>query len=119
MNIEELRDYCLAKIDVTEGFPFGDDPLVFKVGGKMFALVNLSGDMRLSLKCDPERAVELRERYSFVIPGYHLNKKSWNTIELNSGISPDILKEWIDHSYDLVFDSLPKKIKEKIKSGNG
>jgi len=117
MDIEEIRDYCLARADVTEGFPFGDDPLVFKVGGKIFALLNLGVEMRLSLKCDPEKAIELRERYPAVIPGYHLNKANWNTIYLDKGVNSRLIKEWIDHSYELIFESLPGKIREKINRG--
>jgi predicted DNA-binding protein (MmcQ/YjbR family) len=102
MNIETLREYCISKKGATESFPFGDDTLVFKVNGKIFALVNLDGDLSINLKCDPILAIELRERYSSVTPGYHMNKKHWNTV-LPDGSVPD--KEvfyWIDHSYELV-----------------
>jgi predicted DNA-binding protein (MmcQ/YjbR family) len=115
MDIEEVRLYCLEKKSVTEGFPFGDDPLVFKVGGKMFALLNLVGELRLNLKCDPERAIDLRERYQEVIPGYHMSKKHWNTIKMGTGISSSLIKEWIDHSYDLILMSLPLKTRKEIE----
>jgi predicted DNA-binding protein (MmcQ/YjbR family) len=102
MNIESLRDYCIAKKDTTESLPFGDDTLVFKVNGKMFALANLEGDLTINLKCDPALAIELRERYPSVIPGWHMNKKYWNTILADGTIPDNIIFEWIDHSYNLV-----------------
>jgi len=102
MNIETLRTHCISKPDVTEGFPFGEDTLVFKVKGKIFALANLDGDPSLNLKCDPAFALELRERYSSVKPGYHMNKKHWNTIELDGSIPDKEIFSWIDHSYSLV-----------------
>jgi predicted DNA-binding protein (MmcQ/YjbR family) len=102
MNIEDIRTYCLKKPGVTEGFPFGEDTLVFKVKGKIFVLANLDGDLSLNLKCDPALALELRERYSSVIPGYHMNKKHWNTVYLNGTIPDKEVLSWIDHSYKLV-----------------
>ena len=102
MNIEILRNYCILKINVTESFPFGDDTLVFKVNGKIFALANLDGDLTVNLKCDPSLAVELRERYTSVIPGYHMNKKHWNTVLLNGSIPDKEVYAWIDHSYNQV-----------------
>jgi predicted DNA-binding protein (MmcQ/YjbR family) len=102
MNIEILREYCISKKNVTEGFPFGDDTLVFKTEGRIFALVNLEGDLSINLKCDPAMAIELRERYSSVIPGYHMNKKHWNTIYVDGSVPDKDLFSWIDHSYDLV-----------------
>jgi len=106
MNIEILREHCLSKRDVTESLPFGDDTLVFKRKEKIFVLVNLDGDLTINLKCDPALAIELRERYSSVIPGYHMNKKHWNTV-LSDGTIPDKeIFKWIDHSYDLVYTSL-------------
>lgn len=102
MNIEILREYCVGKVNVTEGFPFGDDTLVFKVKGKIFALANLDGETRINLKCDPEYAIELRERHPCVIPGYHMNKKLWNTIIIDGSVPDKTIKEWIDHSYNLV-----------------
>lgn len=102
MNIEILREYCISKEDVTECLPFGDDTLVFKTDGKIFALANLDGDPTVNLKCDPALAMELREHYSSVIPGYHMNKKHWNTILLDGSISDKEVFAWIDHSYNLV-----------------
>ena len=102
MNIETLREYCLTKKGVTESFPFGDYTLVFKAGGKIFALVNLDGDLSINLKCDPVRAIDLRERYSSVTPGYHMNKKHWNTVLLNGSVPDREIFIWIDHSYELV-----------------
>jgi predicted DNA-binding protein (MmcQ/YjbR family) len=104
MNIEILREYCISKRNVTESFPFGDDTLVFKTEGKIFALVNLEGDLSLNLKCDPVLAIELRERYSSVIPGYHMNKKHWNTVYIDGSIPDKEVFSWIDHSYDLVLN---------------
>jgi predicted DNA-binding protein (MmcQ/YjbR family) len=102
MNIEILREYCIAKKNVSESFPFGDDTLVFKTAGRIFALVNLDGDLSINLKCDPSLAIELRERYSSVIPGYHMNKKHWNTVYIDGSIPDKEVFSWIDHSYDLV-----------------
>ena len=97
-----LRDHCLSKPGVTESFPFGEDTLVFKVKGKIFALANLEGDPTVNLKCDPSKALELRERYASVIPGYHMNKKHWNTVLLDGTIPDREVFSWIDHSYNLV-----------------
>ncbi len=102
MDIESLRNYCISKKNVTESFPFDDETLVFKVEGKIFALVNLEGDLSINLKCDPELALELRERYSAVIPGYHMNKKYWNTILIDGTIPDREVFSWIDHSFDEV-----------------
>jgi predicted DNA-binding protein (MmcQ/YjbR family) len=102
MNIEILREYCIGKKGVTESFPFGDDTLVFKADGKIFALVNLNGDLSINLKCDPVLAIELRERYPSVTPGYHMNKKHWNTILLDGSVPDKELLSWIDHSYKLI-----------------
>jgi predicted DNA-binding protein (MmcQ/YjbR family) len=102
MNIELIRNYCIAKEDVTESFPFGEETLVFKSGGKIFALVNLEGDQSINLKCDPSFAIELRERFPSVIPGYHMNKKHWNTIILDGSIPNKKILSWIDHSFNLV-----------------
>jgi predicted DNA-binding protein (MmcQ/YjbR family) len=102
MDIISLREYCIAKAGVTESFPFGDDTLVFKVNGKIFALASLEGDLTVNLKCDPAIAIELRERYPSVIPGYHMNKKHWNTVLLDGSIPDKEVFSWIDHSYDLV-----------------
>ena len=103
MDAEQFREYCLAKPRVTEGTPFGEDTLVFKVAGKMFALLSLDDvPPRANLKCDPDRALELRDRYEQVLPGYHMNKKHWNTVILDGAIRSETIVEMIDHSYDLV-----------------
>jgi predicted DNA-binding protein (MmcQ/YjbR family) len=102
MDIESLREYCISKTDATESFPFGEDTLVFKVNGKIFALVNLDGDLSINLKCDPVFAIELRERYSSVTSGYHMNKKHWNTVLLDGSVPDKEVFSWIDHSYNLV-----------------
>jgi predicted DNA-binding protein (MmcQ/YjbR family) len=102
VNLESFRDYCLKKKNVTEEFPFGEDTLVYKVSGKMFALTSIKTFESINLKCDPEKAVELREQYDSVQPGYHMNKKHWNTVVIDGSVSDRMLKEWIDHSYDLV-----------------
>ena len=109
MDLAQFREYCLSKPGATESMPFGPDVLVFKVGGKVFALAALDEvPTRVNLKCDPDLALDLRDRYEQVTPGYHMNKKHWNTVETEGGI-PDIeLRKMIDHSYDLVARSLPK-----------
>jgi len=116
MNIEELRDYCLSLKGATEDFPFDKTTLVFKVGGKMFCLTDLEGVLAISVKNEPEKNIELREEYPAVKPGYHMNKKYWNTIELNGTIPDDMIKNLIDESYDLVTMSLPRKIQQEIKN---
>src|SRR5712671_440624 len=114
MDLAEFREYCLRKPDSSEATPFGPDVLVFKIGGKMFALAPLDEvPPTVNLKCDPDLALDLRDRYEQVGPGYHMNKKHWNTVEIESGI-PDIeLRKMIDHSYKLVVERLPKS-KAKI-----
>ena len=118
MNLETYYEYCLSKKGVTEHFPFDEDTLVFKVGGKMFALSSLlqweKGAPSLNLKCDPERAQELRAEYDSIQPGFHMSKIHWNTIAVNQDVPNTLLKELIDHSYDLVFKSLTKKIQMEI-----
>lgn len=115
MNIEELREYCLTKKAAEETFPFDDEILVFKIGGKAFLLCGISNKpLRFNVKCDPELAVELREKYDYVLPGYHMNKKHWNTIVADDSSNIRLMKEWIDHSYELVLKSLPKAMQEKI-----
>jgi predicted DNA-binding protein (MmcQ/YjbR family) len=109
MNLEQFREHCLGKPGATESTPFGEDVLVFKVAGKIFALAPLDEvPATTSLKCDPDLALELRDRYEQVRPGYHMNKRHWNTVELDSGIPDTELRKMIDHSYELVFKSLPK-----------
>jgi len=103
MNVEEIRAYSIAKADVEEGFPFGEETLVFKVAGKIFLLVGLTNQpLQFNAKCDPERAIELREQYDCILPGYHMNKKHWNTVIIDNTLSKKQLKDLIDHSYDLV-----------------
>ncbi len=114
MNIEELRDYCLQKAGVTEGFPFGEDTLVFRVGEKLFLLIGLAEANRFNVKCDPELAVELRERYHEVKPGFHMNKVHWNTVYMDGSLTQKQLRDMIDHSYQMVLNSLPKKQREII-----
>ena len=116
MNIEELRTYCLSKKAVTEGFPFDEETLVFKVLDKMFLLTNINGELRMNVKCDPEKAIELRESYPSVLPGYHMNKKYWNTVVIDGSVSNELLKEWIDESYDLVVEKMPKKKQNELKN---
>lgn len=108
MNIESLRDYCLAKPGVAETLPFGPETLVFKVMDKMFLLVGLENPDRFNVKCDPERAVLLREEFEEVQPGYHMNKMHWNTVFITGRLSQKQLTEMIDDSYSLVVASLPK-----------
>lgn len=115
MNIETLREYCLSKKAAEEGFPFGEDTLVFKVKGKIFLLVSLgSNPLQFNAKCEPEKAIELREQYDAVQPGYHMNKKHWNTVIVDGRLSTGLLKEMIDDSYNLIVQSLPKKIREEL-----
>ncbi|MDB4297716.1 MmcQ/YjbR family DNA-binding protein [Flavobacteriaceae bacterium] len=115
MNIEELRLYCLSKYLVTESFPFDETTLVFKVADKMFALNGLNRlPHSVNLKCNPEIALELREAFNAVEPGYHMSKKHWNTILLEGDMNSTDLKKWIDHSYDLVVASFSKKRKVEL-----
>lgn len=115
MNIEELRDYCLSLKGTTESFPFDEVTLVIKVQGKMFALIPLDNiDTQIALKCDPERAVTLREEFSAIVPAWHFNKKYWNTVLIDPMISRSFLCELIKHSYDLVVAGLPRKLREEI-----
>ncbi|MBO6794550.1 MAG: MmcQ/YjbR family DNA-binding protein [Balneolaceae bacterium] len=116
MNIEEFRDYCLAFPEVTESFPFDDKVLVFKVANKMFALADVDEFRSINLKCDPERAVILREEYPEINPGYHMNKKHWNTVEMKGELDDDFIQELITHSYDLVVASHTKKVQAQINA---
>lgn len=110
MDIEALRMYCLTKKGTSEDMPFGETVLVMRVVGKIFALIPLDAiPQRINLKCDPERAIELRERYADVLPGYHMNKKHWNTVEIGGDVPMSELRLMIDHSYELIAASLPKK----------
>lgn len=114
MNIDKLQKYCLNKKGVTEGFPFDEETLVFRVADKMFCLVNLTPPWSINLKCDPEKAIELREEYEEIIPGFHMNKKHWNTVDLHGNLKESLIEELIDDSYNLVFAGLPKKIKDNL-----
>jgi predicted DNA-binding protein (MmcQ/YjbR family) len=114
LNLEELRDYCLQKPAVTEGLPFGEDTLVFKVREKIFLLTGIKDGNRFNVKCDPELAIELREQYPEVIPGYHMNKKLWNTVYMDGALTTKQLRDMIDHSYSQVVKSLPKKLQEEL-----
>jgi predicted DNA-binding protein (MmcQ/YjbR family) len=110
LNIEELREYCLGKKAATEEFPFGDSTLVFKVGGKVFLLAGLEqSPLQFNVKCDPAKAIELREQYPSVKPGYHMNKKHWNTVVVDGSVPSRQIREMIDDSYMLVVNSLPRK----------
>tara|TARA_R110001592_G_scaffold40763_3_gene133667 strand:- start:2748 stop:3104 length:357 start_codon:yes stop_codon:yes gene_type:complete len=113
MYIDEFRDYCIAKKGVTEETPFGPDTLVMKVMGKMFALTGLDVYAFVNLKCEPEYAAELREREPGITPGWHMNKTHWNSVKTDGTVSENLMKELIDLSYNLVVESLPKKIKEE------
>ena len=116
MNIEQIRNYCLKKKGVTEEFPFDEETLVFKVLGKMFLLASLEKiPLQINLKCDPEKAVELREEHVSVLPGWHMSKKHWNTVIMDGSIPAKEILKWIDHSYDLVVGGLKKSEIKKLK----
>jgi predicted DNA-binding protein (MmcQ/YjbR family) len=117
MNIEELRAYCIVKKGVTEEFPFDNETLVFKVMGKIFALTGLNNEAAtVNLKCKPEYAIELREEYSEdIIPGFHMSKTHWNTVNYSGGLRDKFVKELVDHSYDQVVSGLTKKLQEELK----
>ena len=115
MNIESLREYCLAKAGVTETFPFGEDTLVFKVLDKIFLLTGLEHSDRFNVKCDPDLAVNLREEFEEVKPGFHMNKTHWNTVIMSGRLKESQLKEMIDHSYDIVVKAMPKSKQAKIQ----
>ena len=115
MNIEELRDYCLAKPGTTEDMPFDEVTLVFKVMGKIFAITSLEGELYINLKCDPELAVELREKYPAIKPGWHMNKKHWNTVIIDGSLTVKQLHHQINHSYERVVSGLTKKLRDELK----
>jgi predicted DNA-binding protein (MmcQ/YjbR family) len=121
MDIESFRHYCLQLKGVEETLPFGPDTLVYKVMGKAFALTGLDADeFKVNLKCDPEKALELRDNFpGQIIPGWHMNKKHWNTVSFEEGLSKDMLMSLINHSYDLVVAGLPKKIRDELELTNG
>lgn len=114
MTLEELRAYCAKKKGVTYDTPFGPDVLVFRVMGKMFALAPIDLFGTVNLKCDPERAIELRERHPGIAPGYHMNKQHWNTVSTTGDVPDKLLRELVDHSYELVKASLPRKVREEM-----
>lgn len=116
MNIEDFRNYCLDKKGVSESFPFDETTLVFKVLDKMFALTDTENEFSINLKCEPEKAIMLREQFSDVKPGFHMNKKHWNTITITNNISNSLLIEWIDDSYNLIVSKMTKKNKELLKN---
>ena len=118
MDLAGFREYCLSKPGASEDTPFGPDVLVFKVGGKIFALAALAEvPTTVNLKCNPDLALDLRDRYEQVRPGYHMNKRHWNTVEIESGIPNIELRKMIDHSYELVIERLPKpKVKPEARS---
>lgn len=111
MDVEIIREYCLSKKGVTESFPFDDTSLVMKVMNKMFALIDLEEAKSISLKCDPERAIELRERYSGIEGAYHFNKKYWNAIYFDADVDDKLIKELVDHSYEEVIKKFTKKLR--------
>jgi predicted DNA-binding protein (MmcQ/YjbR family) len=116
MNIEEYRNYCISKKGVTESFPFDKTTLVFKVMNKMFALADVEEFTFINLKCGAEKAIELREKYEGVAPGYHMNKKLWNSVYPNKDVSDKLIYQWLDDSYDLIVSSLTKKLQKELGS---
>ena len=116
MDIESFRNYCLSKKGATEYFPFDEETLVFRVGSKMFALTSIEKiPFRFNLKCEPEWAIELRETYPCITPGWHMNKKHWNTIEIDGSLSEKFIRKLIDHSYELVLKRLKKSERQEIE----
>ena len=115
MNIERFRAWCLQKPGVTEETPFGPDTLVYKVAGKIFAITDLNAFESVNLKCDPERAVELREEHQGITPGYHMNKKHWNTVRMDGSVKDALVVELLDHSYALVRRSLPRNMQARLE----
>ena len=117
MNIEEFREFCLSLPSTSEDLPFDETSLVFKVGKKMFALTDLEGPFWINLKCDPTKAIDLREQYPTVQPGFHMNKKHWNTIEVDGSVSDELIRQWTKDSYDLVVKGMTKKERKDLDSG--
>ena len=117
MNLEQFREYCIQKPHVTEHFPFDNETLVFKVSGKIFALVNINSFQFVNLKCDPERSIELREQYDAIRAAYRMNKKHWNSVSVYSGLENKLFLELVDHSYNLIFQSLPNKRRDELALG--
>jgi predicted DNA-binding protein (MmcQ/YjbR family) len=114
MDIEAFRNYCLSLKDVEEKFPFGENIIVFSIKGKMFCLADIESFEIINVKCDPDKAVTLREQYDDVIPGYHMNKKHWNSLKMDGRLPDKLVKEWIKDSYHLVIQGLPKKLREGL-----
>ncbi|MDO9000484.1 MmcQ/YjbR family DNA-binding protein [Sediminibacterium sp.] len=115
MNVEEIRNYCISKNGVEESFPFDSETLVFKIGGKIFLLMGIhSNPIQFNVKCEPQKAIDLREKYSFVLPGYHMNKAHWNTIVCDGRATKKLVFDWIDDSYSLIIQSLPKKQRDVL-----
>src|SRR5574343_473128 len=117
MTFEFYREYCLRKPFVTEGFPFDASTHVLKVGGKMFALSDIDNFTGINLKADPERSIDLRERYMGIQPGWHMNKTHWNTVSIKEDVSDELILELIDHSYSIIYNSLPKKVRNELEMG--
>jgi predicted DNA-binding protein (MmcQ/YjbR family) len=114
IDIEYFREYCLTKRGVEEGTPFGEDILVFKAGGKIFLLCSINEFNFVNMKCEPEYAIELRERYYGVTPGYHMSKKHWNSVSTDGSVPTELFYQLIDHSYEMILKSLPKKLREQF-----
>lgn len=115
MNLEQVRNFCLSKKGATETLPFDEDTPVYKVMNKIFLLANLTTPYSINIKCDPEKAVELREKYDDVVPGYHMNKIHWNTVYIETTIPDKLFYEWIDHSYNLIVKGLKRKDREELE----
>ncbi len=118
MNIEDFRDFCLSLKSVTEDMPFDDKTLVFKIKGKMFCLTRIENFSSINVKCDPEKAIELRAQYDAVQPGYHMSKIHWNTIQLDGSIDVKQIKDWVIDSYDLIVSGLSKKLQKELEEEN-
>lgn len=116
MYLDELREYCLQKKGTSEDTPFGPDTLVFRVMGKIFAITNIDVYEFVNLKCDPERAIELRDQHAGIKPGWHMNKKHWNSVMSDGSVGENLFKELVDHSYELIVSSLPKKVKQELEN---
>lgn len=116
MNAEEFREYCLSLKGATEDLPFDDETLVFKVAGKMFCLMSLDGLLSVNLKNEPDKNIELREKYDCIKPGYHMSKVHWNTVEINGSLPDDLIKTLVDESYDLVVMKLTRREQQELKN---
>ncbi|MEX2511286.1 MAG: MmcQ/YjbR family DNA-binding protein [Cyclobacteriaceae bacterium] len=116
MTIDFFRNYCLSKPGTSEETPFDENTLCFRVGKKIYAIIDINLFESVNLKCDPERAIQLRESYQGIMPGYHMNKKHWNTVSFNGSVPDPVILELVDHSYQLVFETLPKPTGDELKS---